>query len=103
MVKTVDVKEFKSEVKKGIVVVDFFATWCVPCRMLSSVMDELSNELDGKARFIKIDVDENPELADELDIMSIPTTMVFKNGETKKAIVGFMPKDEIKKDIESQI
>ena len=103
MVKTVDVKEFKSEVKKGIVVVDFFATWCGPCKMLSSVMDELSKELDGKAKFIKIDVDENPELADELKIMSIPTTMVFKNGENKKAIIGFLPKDEIKKNIESQL
>lgn len=103
MIKIVDTKEFETVVKKGVVVVDFFATWCMPCKMFSRVIDEISKEMDGKVKFVKVDVDKNPDIANQFQVMSIPTTIVFKDGINKESIVGFMPKDVIKKDIEKQL
>lgn len=103
MIKIVDTKEFETVVKKGVVVVDFFATWCMPCKMFSKIIDEISKEMDGKVKFVKVDVDKNPDIANQFQVMSIPTTIVFKDGINKESIVGFMPKDVIKKDIEKQL
>ncbi len=82
------------------VLVDFWASWCGPCRMLSPVIEELAKETDH-AKICKVNVDEEPELARKFSIMSIPTIMVFKNGNITNTSVGFKPKQELIKMIHS--
>lgn len=95
MVKQIDVKEF-DELLKGSkpVVCDFFATWCGPCKMLAPVMDEVSEGFSDKAVFVKVDIDENAELAARYGIMSIPLVAVFDGGEEKAKTLGYMTKTE---------
>lgn len=93
IVKTVE--EFNEEVSSGKVVVDFFASWCGPCRMLGPILDSVSKEIDD-VKFIKVDIDELESLPREFDVMSIPTIMVFENGELKKRNTGYMEKEELK-------
>lgn len=85
---------FDEKIKNGVVVVDFFATWCGPCKMLSPIIDEVEHEMSD-IEFIKIDVDKEEELARKFGVMSIPTVIIFKDGEIKSQNVGFMSKDEI--------
>lgn len=92
--------EFKSEIKDGVVVVDFFATWCMPCKMLSPIMEKLSVEMQDKVKFIKVDVDNLHDVAVNYSISSIPTIIIFKNGEKKDMTVGFTTKGNIKNRIE---
>ena len=90
-------ENFKEEVLNSEipVLVDFWASWCGPCMMLSPVIAELAEELDGKVKVGKVNVDEQNELAFQYRVASIPTLLVFKNGELVKTSVGFMPKAEI--------
>ncbi len=83
-------KNFESLINKDLVLVDFFATWCGPCKMLGPVLESLEN-ID----VVKIDVDECPDLARKYGIMSVPTLMIFSNGELKNKQSGFMPKDAL--------
>jgi len=83
-----------NEIIKNKVLVDFYATWCGPCKMLSPVLEELSKEID--IDIVKIDVDENNNLAKEYGIMSIPCLILFENGKEIKRNLGFMPKEKIK-------
>mgnify|MGYP000152296626 FL=1 len=89
-------ENFDSEVLKaeGTVLVDFWATWCGPCRMLSPIVDEVANE-HPDVKVGKINVDEQPELAQQFGIMSIPTLLVFKNGEKVQESVGLIPKEKV--------
>lgn len=93
IVKTME--EFNEEISSGKVVVDFFASWCGPCRMLGPILDSVSEEIDN-VKFIKVDIDELESLPREFDVMSIPTIMVFENGELKKRNTGYMAKEELK-------
>ena len=77
------------------VLVDFWATWCGPCRMVAPIVAEIAEELEGKVKVCKVDVDENQSLAMQYRVASIPTLMVFKNGEPVKAMVGARPKEAI--------
>lgn len=77
------------------VLVDFFATWCGPCKMVSPIVDEIAGEMAGKVDVYKIDVDENPDIASRYDVMSIPTLIVFKNGTVYKSTLGAQPKQNI--------
>ncbi|GMA60342.1 thioredoxin [Alicyclobacillus fastidiosus] len=77
------------------VLVDFWATWCGPCKMMAPVLEELSNDVAGKLTVAKLDVDENPTTASKYGIMSIPTMIVFKNGQPVKQLVGYMPKGQL--------
>lgn len=77
------------------VLVDFWATWCGPCRMLAPVIEEIANEYAGKVKVGKVNVDDERELALEYGVSSIPTVMVFQNGEVKETSVGYRPKEEI--------
>ncbi len=77
------------------VLVDFWATWCGPCKMLSPIIEEVRKETEGKAVVGKINVDEQQELAMQFGVMSIPTLLVFKNGEIVKKQIGFIPKQAV--------
>ncbi len=79
------------EVNKGKCLVDFYATWCGPCKMLSPILEELDNDI----KIIKVDVDKIPTLAEKYRVMSIPTLVFFKDGEVKTELVGFRDKDEL--------
>lgn len=84
-----------SQVKEGIALVDFWAPWCGPCRMLAPVIDELANDFDGKAKICKINTDEQGDLAAEYGVRSIPTLIFFKNGEVVDQLVGAQSKQAI--------
>ena len=96
MVNKFTKQNFNEEVKnyKGVVLVDFYADWCGPCKMMSPVVDEIANENEW-AKVGKINCDEEIELAEEFGVMSIPTLIIFKNGEIAKTFVGVTPKEEI--------
>lgn len=103
MVKLVKENEFLNEISEGFVVVDFFATWCGPCKMLSPVLDDLSEEMEGKVKFIKVDVDEAGQLADMFSITNIPAVVILKDREKQDMIVGFSPKEVLSEKIKSYI
>ncbi len=92
MVKYLKDEVFNDEIKEGLVLVDFYADWCGPCRMLAPVIEEVANELPN-VKIIKINVDEREDVARTYGVMSIPTVILFENGEIKKKQVGFMPKE----------
>lgn len=95
---TITLENFEKEVVKSEVpvLVDFWATWCGPCQMLLPVIDEIATEAEG-FKVGKINVDEQPELASQFKVRTIPTLMVFKNGEVVNKSIGVIPKDEILK------
>ncbi len=95
MVKQITDKEFDESIKSGKVLVDFYAEWCGPCKMLSPVVDELSEELKD-VTFFKLNVDESDEVVRKYSVMSIPTLLIFEEGELKATSVGFKNKEEIK-------
>lgn len=86
---------FEQETKEGLVVVDFWAPWCGPCRMQSPVIDELSEELDGQVEFYKMNVDDEQKTAGQFGIMSIPTLLVKKDGQVVEKLVGFHDKNRL--------
>ncbi|MEN0589147.1 thioredoxin [Kurthia gibsonii] len=88
-------ESFQQDVAEGVVLVDFWATWCGPCKMIAPVLEELDADLDGKATIVKVDVDQNQETAAQFGIMSIPTLLVFKDGKPVDKIVGFHPKEAL--------
>lgn len=92
MVKEIKDSSFEEAIKSGVVVVDFWASWCGPCKMLGPVIEELSEDLRDKASFLKLNVDENPVTASAFKIASIPTVIVFKDGKVAENLVGFRPK-----------
>ncbi|WP_353893809.1 thioredoxin [Proteinivorax hydrogeniformans] len=85
------------------VLVDFYADWCGPCKMLAPVIDEVATEYEGKVKIVKVNVDENQDLAGEYGVMSIPTLVFFKNGEAVDNVGGFMPKKQLTAKIEENI
>lgn len=85
------------------VVVDFWASWCGPCRMVAPIMEELADDFEGKAQITKVNVDDQGELSAQFRIMSIPTVLIFKNGEIAEKIVGARAKEEFSELIKKQL
>jgi thioredoxin 1 len=92
---------FDEEVKAAseVVVVDFWAEWCGPCKMIAPVLDEIATEQAGKIKIGKLNVDDNPDIARRFDVMSIPTLIVFKDGEPKKRLVGAKGKGQLLEEL----
>lgn len=93
----------KALAQPGLLVVDFWADWCGPCKMLGPVIEQLAADYDGKCVVGKVNVDDEPELAQRYAVMSIPTVMFFKNGELVDKKIGVMPPQEFMKTIESNL
>ena len=94
MVKEIKDNEYKELIKDGKVVIDCYAPWCGPCKMISPIIDSLAEEIDG-TKFYKINVDDAEKITTEFEIMSIPTILIFENGELKDKVVGFRSKSEL--------
>jgi thioredoxin 1 len=105
MVDKVTDATFDKDVLKasGPVVVDFWAEWCGPCRMISPALEEISNSLNGKVKIVKLNVDENPSTAAKYGIMSIPTLMLFKDGQLASRQVGAAPKQKLEQWITASV
>lgn len=85
-------KNFDSEIASGKALVDFYADWCGPCRMIAPVLEEIDSEMAGEVKIIKLDVDAYPAIAQRFGVMSIPTLILFKDGQVAKQVIGFQPK-----------
>ena len=107
MAKPVHVTEqsFDQEVVKAEtpVLVDFWAEWCGPCRLIAPIVEDFAREYEGKLKVAKVDVDDNQNLAMKFSIMSIPTLGVFKGGQLVERIVGYMPKEELKRRVDAAL
>ena len=86
---------FQQEIANGVVLVDFWAAWCGPCKMIAPVLEEVDAEMGGEVKVVKVDVDNNQATAGEYGIMSIPSLLLFVDGELKAKTAGFMPKDAL--------
>lgn len=105
MAKVLNNSQFYNKIKNSdkLLVVDFFATWCGPCKMLAPVFESLGQEMDNNVEFAKIDIDRSLELAQDYDVASVPTLIAFKDGKEVERIVGFAPKDLIKSKIQAHL
>jgi thioredoxin 1 len=99
---TLSDSNFEEEVLKSEqpVLVDFWATWCPPCKMLGPIIEELATEYQGKAKVAKLDVDQNQQIASNFGIMSLPTVVLFKNGNPVKSFVGVQPKEDYARELD---
>lgn len=104
-IKVVTDATFEAEVLKSSkpVLVDFWATWCGPCRMVAPVVEQIANEYSDRLEVAKLDVDENPDTAMRYGIMSIPTLMIFKDGKIAQRMVGYMPKEVMKRYVDATL
>lgn len=103
MVQSLNDSNFVEKTNEGVVLVDFWAPWCGPCRMQSPVIDALDEELGDKVTFAKVDVDENPNTARQFGVMSIPTLLVKKNGEVVNKVIGYHSKEQLEELLEQYL
>jgi len=98
-----DDANFQSTISKGVTLVDFFADWCGPCRMIAPIIDELSSEMSGKATIAKLDIEKAQSTTSSLGVTSIPTIIIFKNGKEVNRIVGIKDKETLKNLVTSAL
>lgn len=99
MVKELSNGEFSEFVKEGVVLIDFFADWCMPCVMMGPVIDDMSEKFEGKIKFGKVNVEDNQELAQKFEVSSIPNFVMFKDGEVVDRFMGAMQEDELEEKL----
>ncbi|UNB45442.1 thioredoxin [Staphylococcus coagulans] len=101
----IEVKDsnFEEQINDGVKLVDFWATWCGPCKMIAPVLEDLAQDYDGKVDILKLDVDQNQATAAKYEVMSIPTLIVFKDGEPVDKVVGFQPKENLAQVLDKHI
>jgi thioredoxin 1 len=102
-VRTLDESNFDSEVQNGVVLVDFWATWCGPCKMQAPIVEQVAAKVEGKAKVAKLDVDVAPKIAKRFNIQAIPSLIVFKNGKPEKQMVGLTKADALVSAITSAL
>ncbi len=100
-----DEKNFRGELANSEtpVVIDFFAEWCGPCKMLGPVFEELDSEFEGKMKFVKVDIDESPEIAERFNVRGVPTLVILRGDQEVDRIVGLLPKEVLKEKLEEFI
>lgn len=103
LVKHITDADFQATVATGVTLVDFWAPWCGPCKMIAPILEEIAGELGDKAQIVKINVDDNPQVAGQYGIMSIPTLLLFKDGKKVDQKVGALPKPALKSFIEAAL
>ena len=105
MSRIINTEEFVNEVEnsKETTVVDFFATWCGPCKMLSPDFEELGQDMEDNAKFLKVDIDQSLELARRFEVSTVPTVIVFKDGKEAERLVGFIPKQKLEDMVKAHI
>ena len=94
MVKNLDMNNFKDEAMSGLVLIDFYAVWCGPCKMLSPIVDKVADD-NKDLCVVKVNIDDNEDIADAFGVEAIPTLLVFDNGELKNRNVGFIPENKV--------
>ncbi|MGM0839011.1 MAG: thioredoxin [Bacillota bacterium] len=94
-IQNVTDQTFMQETSEGLILADFWAPWCGPCKMIAPVLEELDQDMGDKVKIVKVDVDENQETAGKFGVMSIPTLLVIKNGEVVDKAVGYQPKEAL--------
>ena len=97
--RIINTEEFNQVVTEKAVLLDLYADWCGPCKMIAPVLDELSAKYEGQVTFVKVNVDNDPEVAQRFGVMSIPTLITFKDGQKVKQVAGFQPKPMLEKMI----
>ncbi|EGQ0298693.1 thioredoxin [Staphylococcus pseudintermedius] len=101
----IEVKDsnFEEQIQSGVKLVDFWATWCGPCKMIAPVLEDLAVDYEGKADILKLDVDQNQATAAKFEVMSIPTLIVFKDGQPVDKVVGFQPKENLAQVLDKHV
>lgn len=97
MIHIENMEHFKTVISEGVTLVDFYANWCGPCRMLSPFVEEIDEEYKDRAKIVKVDVDECGDVASQYNINAIPALLIFKNNELINTNIGFIPKEDMKK------
>lgn len=94
-IENVTDENFSESTSEGLVLADFWAPWCGPCKMIAPILEEIDGEMSEKVKIVKLDVDDNQETASKYGVMSIPTLLLFKDGEVVDQVVGFQPKEAL--------
>lgn len=95
-IKYLDDNNFQNEINTGVTLVDFYADWCGPCRMIAPIVEELSDEMDGIAKIAKVDIEKAQNVTGSFGVTSIPTIILFKDGKEVQRVVGLKGKDDLK-------
>lgn len=102
-VKTFTDSDFDASTKDGVVLVDFWAPWCAPCRRIAPIVDQLAEDYSGRVTVAKVNIDENPTTPNRFFVRGIPTLLLFKNGDLKETIVGLAAKDDLARVIDKHL